>query len=54
MERLIQKKELAEDVQKNGIKEPIYVDGSNKLLNGFHRLILARKLGYKDIIIRRL
>lgn len=52
--KLVQKKALAEDIQKNGMKEPIYVDGNNKLLDGFHRLILARKLGYENVIIRRL
>jgi hypothetical protein len=51
---LTYKKWLAQDIQRNGIKEPLYYDRKGKLLDGIHRLVIARELGHKHILIRRL
>ena len=51
---LAYKKSLAKDVQINGMKEPLYYDQEGKLLDGLHRLVIARELGYKHILVRRL
>lgn len=51
---LVYKKHLVEDIRANGIKEPIYYDRAGKLLDGIHRLVIAKKLGYKHILVRRL
>lgn len=50
--KLEYKKKLAEDVQANGMKEPIYYDRHGKLLDGIHRLVIAKELGYKHILVR--
>jgi len=47
------KKELAEDIRANGMKEPVYYDRKGELLDGGHRLMIARELGYKHVLIRR-
>lgn len=52
--KLEQKRELAESVQSNGMNEPIYYDSYGKLLDGLHRLAIAKELGCKHILIRRL
>lgn len=49
---LIYKESLAKDIQKNGIKEPIYIDQNGKMLDGIHRLTVAKLLGYKHILGR--
>lgn len=49
---MVYRHNLALDIQKNGIKEPIYLDKGYKLLDGLHRLCAARILGYKHIIAR--
>jgi len=51
-EKLFYKKSLVEDIQENGIKEPIYLDQRGKLLDGIHRLIIAKELGYKYVLAR--
>jgi len=51
---LIYKESLAKDIQENGIKEPIYIDQGGKMLDGIHRLTVAKLLGYNHILIRRL
>jgi hypothetical protein len=48
------KKELAEDIQANGMKTPIFFDRHYKLLDGIHRLVIAKMLGYEHILVRRL
>ncbi len=44
---------LLEDIEKNGIKEPIEIrvrkDGSKIVWDGLHRLAIAVRLGIKDI-----
>lgn len=54
LKRLAQKKELAEDIQTNGIKDPIYFDHRGNLIDGLHRLCIARELGYENVLVRRL
>jgi len=46
------KKSLVEDIRENGIKEPIYIDKSGKLLDGLHRLCTAKLLKYGHILMR--
>ena len=53
-EKLDQKKALIEDIQLNGIKEPIYFDKKGLILDGMHRLSIAKELGHKHILCRRL
>lgn len=43
---------LAKDVQTNGMKTPIYFDHNLKLLDGIHRLCIAKVLGYEHILAR--
>ena len=52
--KLSYKKALAEDVQKNGIREPIRLTQTEKVLDGVHRLIIAKELGYEHVLVRRL
>ena len=44
---------LLEDIRLNGIQEPIEVrvrkDGSQIVWDGLHRLVIAQKLGIKEI-----
>lgn len=54
LKRLAQKKGLAEDIRDHGIKEPVYFDHRGNLIDGLHRLCIARELGYGHIIVRRL
>lgn len=54
LEKLAYKKHLAEDIQANGMKEPLYYDQKGKLLDGIHRLVIAKELGYEHVLIRRL
>jgi len=53
-ELLKYKKELAEDIKKNGIKDLIYFSSDYRLKDGISRLSIARALGYKKIIIKKL
>jgi len=48
------KKELAEDIMKNGIKDLIYFDSQGRLKDGISRLSIAKALGYKNVIIKRI
>lgn len=43
---------LAKYVQANGMKTPIYFDYNLKLLDGIHRLCIAKLLGYEHILGR--
>jgi hypothetical protein len=54
IKRLAYKEELARSIQENGMKEPIYFGRRGKLLDGIHRIVIAKLLGYKHIISRRL
>jgi hypothetical protein len=43
---------LAEDIQKNGLKEPLIVvlqEDSYLVVDGNHRLVVLRSLGWKEI-----
>jgi SAM-dependent methyltransferase len=51
---LAYKKWLAEDIQQNGMKEPLYYDAKGKLLDGIHRLVIAKLLDHKHVLVRRL
>lgn len=48
------KKDVYEDVKKNGIKEPIIAKRSlgNRILDGNHRYEILKHLGYKSAIVR--
>lgn len=48
------KKGLAEDIRDNGMRTPIYYDSQGKLLDGIHRMVIAKQLGYQHILVRRL
>jgi SAM-dependent methyltransferase len=48
------KKQLAEDIQANGMNTPIFYDRKPKLLDGIHRLAIAKVLGYEHVLVRRL
>ena len=48
------KKELAEDVRENGIKDLIYFDSRDRLKDGISRISIARALGYKYVIIKKI
>jgi hypothetical protein len=54
LKRLAQKKALAEDVQANGIRDPVYFDHRGNLIDGLHRMCIAKALGYEHILVRRL
>ncbi|MGD9276368.1 MAG: hypothetical protein PVJ67_04295 [Candidatus Pacearchaeota archaeon] len=44
--------ELMYDVKKNGFKKPVLIRLDNRIIEGNHRLVMARELGYKSIITR--
>lgn len=46
------KVDLMFDIKKNGIKDPILVQMDNKVIDGGHRIAIAKELGYKSIITR--
>jgi len=46
------KAELARDIRDNGMTEPIYLDHRMKLLDGIHRLAIAKVLGHRHILVR--
>lgn len=48
------KKSLAEDIQANGMKEPIYLGHTGGILDGIHRLFIAKALGYEHIIVKKI
>jgi hypothetical protein len=54
MKHLKYKKQLAEDIQANGMNTPIFYDRNRKLLDGIHRLVIAKTLGYEHVLVRRL
>ena len=49
-------KALAEDISKNGLKKPIVLlhlpNGEYKLIEGYHRYIACKSLGWKEIECR--
>ncbi|GAG18947.1 unnamed protein product, partial [marine sediment metagenome] len=45
---------LAKDIRANGMKEPVYFDRKARLLDGIHRLVIAKELGYKNVLVRQL
>lgn len=48
------KKLLAKDIQMNGMREPIYLGHTGGILDGIHRLFIAKALGYKHIIVKKI
>ena len=49
---LAYKAELARDIQQNGMREPIYLDAQTKMLDGLHRLCIAKVLGHRHVLVR--
>ena len=47
------KLKLLRDIKENGLKDPILVRSDGKLIDGGHRLLMQKVLGYKSIIVRR-
>ena len=48
------KTSLLIDVKRNGLKEPLLVHDNLRLCDGGHRLSILKKLGYKNIIVRKI
>jgi len=46
------KAQLAKDIRDNGMKYPIYLDRNHKMLDGIHRLCIAKILDYGHILAR--
>jgi hypothetical protein len=44
---------LFENVKKDGLLRPIYIDSKNRILDGNHKSSIMEYLGYKTIIVRR-
>jgi len=44
---------LYNDIQDMGLKDPIIVDSSNKILDGNHRCQMLKHLGHESVIVRR-
>jgi SAM-dependent methyltransferase len=53
MEFINGKKDLYEDVKKNGIQKPLIINPDNRVLDGNHRCRMLERLGYKNVIVRR-
>lgn len=53
IDRFVQDKiDLMYDIKTNGFRSPILVRLDNRIIEGNHRLIMARELGYSSIITR--
>ena len=50
--RLEEKAALARDIRDHGMREPIYMDWRHKMLDGIHRMCIARVLGYDWALVR--
>jgi SAM-dependent methyltransferase len=46
------KVDLIKSIKKHGMKKPVIVQLDNKLIDGEHRLLLLKELGYNSIITR--
>ena len=44
--------DLMYDIKKNGFKKPILIRSDNRLLEGGHRRVIAKEIGYKSLITR--
>ena len=42
-----------EDLKRNGLKRPIYIDSKNLILDGNHRYSMLCNLGHKTVLVRR-
>jgi len=40
------------DMKENGLKQPIIVNNANRILDGNHRFIILKHLGYKTVLVR--
>ena len=43
---------LAIDIRENGIKRAVNIEEDGRMLEGNHRLVILRHLGYRSIIAR--
>lgn len=57
-ERLIKfmngKKDLYENIKEYGILEPIIIDKTMRVIDGNHRAMMLKHLGYKSVLVRRI
>lgn len=51
-EFMAKKRDLALDIQKNGLKNPIFFDRTDTLIDGLTRLFIMKELGHKNIFVR--
>lgn len=51
---ILQKKDLALDIMHHGIKRLIFYNRWVSIVDGFNRLMIAKALGYKNVIIKKL
>lgn len=51
---LDKKKAIALDIQKNGMKTPVYLSQEGGMLDGAHRMCIAKLLDYKHLIVRKI
>ena len=43
---------LFEDVRKNGLKRPVYINSNKRILDGNHKSSILEYLGFKTVIVR--
>lgn len=46
------KRDLARDIQANGMNTPIFFDRQHKMLDGIHRLAIAKTLGWDHVLVK--
>jgi len=51
---VISRVKMLYDVKKNGIKHPIFINDDNRMVDGKHRMLFLKALGYKSIIARKI
>ena len=47
-----QKKELMESIRDDGLKRAVNIEKDGRMLEGNHRLVILRHLGYKSVIVK--
>lgn len=45
---------LFKDIKENGMKEPVFLNINNKVLDGVHRMTILKELNYSEVLVRRL